>query len=354
MNQGQMLDRLVENALDFLRQSLADFDLAPKYSVIHFYAAVELFLKARLLAEHWSLVVAKRQDPDLKRFESADFQSVSLDEAAEKLDRVVQSPLAPAELTQFRNLAKHRNRMVHFFHEIATAEAENELKQQIAVEQLKAWYFLNRLLLERWETVFGKWKNELAKVTKGLKRHHDYLQVVFDHMKPEIDAKMAVGCTIEECPSCGFKAAEVDEILGELKQSDCMVCQFDALCLTVACPNCGHAVIFINDGFSRCTGCDHKMEPDDLAELLTEDRIGTKDYFESGLPAHCPDCNGYRTVIEHGGKFLCTCCFQIYESEHIHPCGWCGDLNAGDMDDSFLNGCVACEGRVGHDQDKDD
>ena len=178
MKHEQMLDRLVENALDFLERSVADFDDAPKYSVIHFYAAVELFLKARLLAEHWSLVVAKRQDPDLKKFESGDFQSVTLDEAADKLDKVLQSPLTPAEISQFRNLAKHRNRMVHFFHEGATEKAQDDLKRQVAKEQLKAWYFLNRLLLERWDAVFGKWRKELANVTSALKQHNEYLQAV--------------------------------------------------------------------------------------------------------------------------------------------------------------------------------
>ena len=354
MKHTQMLDRLVENAVDFLERSLADFDTAPKYSVIHFYAAVELFLKARLLAEHWSLVVAKRQDPDLKKFESGDFQSVTLDEAADKLDKVLQSPLTQAELSQFRNLAKHRNRMVHFFHEGAPAKAQDDLKQQIAMEQLKAWYFLNRLLLERWDAVFGKWRKALAKVTAALKNHHEYLQVIYDHVKPEIDAKIATGSTIEECPSCGFQAAEAEEILGDFKHRNCFVCQFEAQCLTVNCPKCGHTVIFVGDGFSRCPECDHKLGPDDLAKLLTQDQIGTKDYYESGLRAHCPDCDSHETVVEHGGKLLCTCCFQIYEHEEIHQCGWCGNLNAGDMEDSFWNGCVACQGRAGHDRDKDD
>ena len=354
MKHTQMLDRLVENALDFLERSLADFDTAPKYSVIHFYAAVELFLKARLLAEHWSLVVAKRQDPDLKKFESGDFQSVTLDEAADKLDKVLQSPLTQAELSQFRNLAKHRNRMVHFFHEGATAKAQDDLKQQVAMEQLKAWYFLNRLLLERWDAVFGKWRKALAKVTAALKNHHEYLQVIYDHVKPEIDAKVAAGSTIEECPSCGFQAAEAEEILGDFKHRNCFVCQFEAQCLTVNCPKCGHTVIFVGDGFSRCPECDHKLEPDDLVKLLTQDQIGTKDYFESGLPAHCPDCDSNETVIEHGGKLLCTCCFQIYEHEDIHQCGWCGSLNAGDIEESFWHGCVGCSGKSGHDRDKDD
>ena len=53
-------ERLVENALDFLVCAIEEFQVAPKYSVIHFSAAVELFLKARLMAEHWSLVVMDR------------------------------------------------------------------------------------------------------------------------------------------------------------------------------------------------------------------------------------------------------------------------------------------------------
>ncbi|HIP71183.1 MAG TPA: hypothetical protein EYH05_07285, partial [Anaerolineae bacterium] len=61
MTPKDLLERLVENAMDFLSQSIEEFDGSPKYSVIHFHAAVELFLKARLMAEHWSLVVSKRK-----------------------------------------------------------------------------------------------------------------------------------------------------------------------------------------------------------------------------------------------------------------------------------------------------
>jgi hypothetical protein len=351
MKHEQMLDRLVENALDFLERSLADFDKEPKYSVIHFYAAVELFLKARLLQEHWSLVVTKRQDPDLKKFESGDFQSVTLDEAAEKLDKVLQSPLTPAEHSQFRKLAKHRNRMVHFFHDAATAQAQDGLKQEIAIEQLKAWYYLNRLLLERWDVVFDKWRDDLAEVTTALRQRHEYLQVIYDHIRPEIDAKIAAGSTIEDCPLCGFASAATDEVLGDFKHRDCMVCQFEAQCLTVGCPDCGHTVIFVGDGFSRCDACSRKLEPRDLVNLLTKDQVGTKDYFENGLPAHCPDCDSFETVVEHGGHLLCASCFQIYVQEALHPCEWCGSLNAGDMEDSLWHGCVGCDGKSGHDKD---
>jgi hypothetical protein len=351
MKHDQMLDRLVANALDFLDQSLRDFDAAPKFSVINFYSAVELFLKARLLAEHWSLVVTKRQDPDVNRFITGDFQSVSLEEAAYKLDKVLQSPLTPIELDQFRNLAKHRNRMVHFFHEAATGRDEEVLKQQIAMEQMKAWYLLNRLLLERWDNVFSKWKTELDKVTEELYRHHEYLQIIYDHKKPEIEALIAKGCTINECLSCGFKSAQVDDYLCELKQIDCLVCHFSAELLVVDCPKCGNPVTFINDGFSKCTKCGHKIEPQELAELMSQDQVGTKDYFESGLPACCAECESYETVIECKDKYLCASCFNIYEPEELHQCEWCGTVNAGEIPDSSWKGCVACEGRAGYERD---
>jgi len=116
MTPKDLLERLVENAMDFLSQSIEEFDESPKYAVIHFHAAVELFLKARLMAEHWSLVVSKRKDPDWDKFVSGDFLSVSLDEAADKLDKVIRSGLSKQELETLRRLTKHRNKMVHFFH----------------------------------------------------------------------------------------------------------------------------------------------------------------------------------------------------------------------------------------------
>jgi hypothetical protein len=57
-------DRLVANAIDFLRRAINEFKKDPKYSIIHFSAAVELLLKARLMAEHWSLVVSDRNAAD--------------------------------------------------------------------------------------------------------------------------------------------------------------------------------------------------------------------------------------------------------------------------------------------------
>ena len=74
----QRVRSLAENALDFLNKAVDELKDGPKYSVIHFYAAVELFLKARLMQEHWTLIVSKRQEPDWDRFISGRFSSVSM------------------------------------------------------------------------------------------------------------------------------------------------------------------------------------------------------------------------------------------------------------------------------------
>src|SRR4051812_16119935 len=75
-------DGLVKNALSFLTSSLAALQSNSKGSVIDFYTAVELFLKARLVHEHWTLAVDSR--PDLKSFLSGDFVSVGFKESCQR------------------------------------------------------------------------------------------------------------------------------------------------------------------------------------------------------------------------------------------------------------------------------
>jgi len=70
-------DSLVESALDFLNTGLEEVNKRPKLSVIHFFNGIELLLKARLLHEHWSLVVVKPGDVSKKSFTSGEFESVN-------------------------------------------------------------------------------------------------------------------------------------------------------------------------------------------------------------------------------------------------------------------------------------
>jgi hypothetical protein len=110
MTKDELFARLIENALDFLNRAIEEFKTHPKYSIIHFYAAAELFLKARLLHEHWSLVVLK--DPDRQKFEAGDFLSVPFAVACERLHKVAQSAVPGSTR---KNLA-NEPRLDHAWH----------------------------------------------------------------------------------------------------------------------------------------------------------------------------------------------------------------------------------------------
>ena len=128
---------VVENAFDFFRKSLEEFDKEPKYSIIHFHAAVELIMKARLLWEHWTLIITRPETANLKSFRSGDFQSISIKDAKARLESIVQDGLNQAEYECFLRLSDHRNRMVHFYHPGNTGN-KTEL-EKIVAEQCLAW-----------------------------------------------------------------------------------------------------------------------------------------------------------------------------------------------------------------------
>ena len=85
MTHHDIFDSLTRNAFDFLERGISEFDKSPKYSVIHFCAAVEMLLKARLMKEHWSLIVSKPDQANLAKFMAGDFSSVTLEDARARI-----------------------------------------------------------------------------------------------------------------------------------------------------------------------------------------------------------------------------------------------------------------------------
>ncbi len=342
---------LVENAFDFLHRALDEFDTHPKYSVIHFYTAVELFLKARLQAEHWSLVVANHNQLNRAKFDQGDFVSVNLEEAANRLDKAVQAPLSDDDIRVFNGLRKHRNRMVHFFHD-ATREGDQREIQNIAREQLRAWFALHTLLARKWSAVFQKWIPALAEIEKKLRKHREFLNAIFEDKKPEIEKARAEGIEIVFCPSCAFDALLGADETKPLQEVECCVCEFSSVRLAIECTKCGEQVEFFDDGFGRCE-CGEAYDPQSLATALN-DFVWQKDDPATRLPAHCAECDGFETVISSGGKLFCVGCFQQWDWEDIAMCDWCSDPNTGDMSDSNFHGCNVCDGAYGHHMSKND
>lgn len=348
-----MLDRLVENAIDFLIDAVNRLRESPKYSIISFHSAVELFLKARLMAEHWTLVVARRQEPDWSKFESGDFQSVSLEEAAVRLEKVVKSGLSQKELKVFREVSNHRNKTVHFYHAAHTEDEQNSLLREVAQRQLVAWYFLHRLITAQWKDVFFPWAEQISKIDQELRGLQEFLDVVFENEKENLAKLAADGMVIRTCPSCGFQSQVHENTVGVVYASSCVVCGLEQKTVQIPCPDCDEKVVFEGEGYSRCSSCRRSFEPEDLAEFLVDGgaaHVAASEGDDSYDPGNCSNCDGYHTVIrtEHD-QFLCLCCFGFFEL--MERCSWCNEPNTGDMEQSYWAGCNHCDGKGGWDRD---
>ena len=346
-------ERLVTNAIDFLYVSIESLAERPKHSVIAFYTAVELFLKARLLDEHWSLVVSRKQEPDWDQFVSGDFQSVTLDEACRALHKVAGTGLTNKEVRAFREVRNDRNKMVHFFHEADSDEDGRKLREEIARKQLIAWYLLHRIIQVRWSAEFSAWSNEIEAIDRQLREHHQFLEVVYDQVRPAIDEHKSKGGIYLSCPSCGFDASEHDGDTGNIYTSCCAVCGLEEVCVRIECPGCEEEILLRNEAFSKCGECDARIEPDTVYEYLVDDaaaHMAAKDGDDSWDPGNCSNCDGFHTVVRlQDDTYFCTQCFL--QVEHLSVCGWCNEPNTGDMEDSFLTGCSECDGRLGWKKD---
>ena len=345
----EVFHNLVENALDFLTKATGELEDSPKYSVIHFYAAVELFLKARLMSEHWTLIVTKRREPDWDQFKSGDFISVSLDEAFTRLGKIVNDGLTNKERNAFNAVRLHRNRMVHFSHPVHLSEQSQSLLRTIAREQLTAWYFLHLLLSERWAHFFDGWQEQIQKIDSELMKHSGFLQVIFTRSKDDISSRKAEGMIFQKCPSCGFEADEHPADRHYPHASQCLICDLARRCLTIECPDCQTLVDFSNEGFADCGSCGRHLEPPDVVTAIEGRNGAAYIYPEEGdgpplTPAHCGTCGATNSVVETRSEaYVCCNCFE--ESGSVEFCENCNEPNTNLREDSYLAGCQGCDGR---------
>ena len=346
MKQNDIFDSLTRNAFDFLERGIAEFDKTPKYSVIHFCAAVEMLLKARLMKEHWSLIVSKPDQANLAKFMAGDFISVTLEDARVRIRDVAGEDIGDDAYGTFRALANHRNKMVHFFH--PEMDSDEKAKAQIVAEHCRSWFHLHRLL-NRWNTYFHDFGNEIAHADRAMKGHRKYLVAKFKALKPELDAARKAGHAPKACSACGFGAAIPDALDDQIASLRCLVCDHTETQVELECPHCGEPIVIATEGYATCEHCEERIEPEHLVDALTKDVVGTKDYFETGLPANCGNCEGYHTVVECGGHYFCANCFDIFDD--IEQCQWCNEYNTGDMEHSYSVGCSHCDGKVGWEKD---
>jgi len=347
-------DDVVRNAFDFMGRSIDELEKHPKYSVIHFYSAIELFVKARLLEEHWTQIVAKPEHADKAKFQRGDFQSVGLKEANERLAKVADDGLLDEELRCFDGLRQVRNQMVHFAHS-AQGDGEEARKEmeRIVADHAKGWFYLHRLLTGRWSKHFSDYEKAAQEMDGRMRKQTKYLEQKFRLLAEEIEAAKAAGSHFMSCPSCGFESFEAGEPVW-VGMGRCLVCELTAPAVTLPCVNeeCGRAIL-LTDSYDHCAACGEEYSPEGVENVLDENNkveIGDWDDVDGAHRAGCGECEGFETVLLlKSDMWFCTQCFDL--EDHVGQCEWCTSVSTHVPEDSYLVGCSQCDGRHGHDKD---
>ncbi len=343
------LRNLSESAFDFLERSIEEIKDRPKYSVIHFATAVELLLKARLMREHWTLVVERASDVTLDNFLSGQCKTVTQGDAIKRLNGACNENISKDAVAQFAKIAAHRNQMIHFFHEAGTTKAGQAMIEGIVKEQCLSWYYLERLLSD-WGDQFEEFDTKIATVRWRMKQNRAFLSVAFDRLKPKIEADSKAGTAFQDCSGCGYEAAAVTELSDVLFEKHCRVCGLVEAYIEIPCPDeCGEVLHIEPDfGSHTCEECGHIVTSEELADVLDTEYSDPTD-FET--PMNCAMCSGYHSVVQHHDTFICTECLATSDSAPL--CEWCNErqIGGGDMEFSYHSGCEFCEGQAGWTKD---
>lgn len=177
---------LARNGIEFLEKAMSQLESDPKQSVINFYTAVEIFLKAPLVQDHWTLVVADRE-PDRQKYDAGDFVSVSFENACSRLCRTLKKPLQQSAKDAFDRVRKHCNRMVHFYHSGLDGKQRDELK----LEQAIAWFELNRFINVTWREQFEPFSKEFRRMEQTLIANNHYVPTVLATLMQSVNASGA-------------------------------------------------------------------------------------------------------------------------------------------------------------------
>jgi len=340
-------DSLANSAFDFLRKAFAEVGEEPKYSVIHFFTGVELVFKARLMREHWALIVLKPEEASLDRFKAGDFLSVSLKQALDRLRRIVGETFTKEEQECFRKLGDHRNQIVHFFHKGYADEPEPEIVADVAAEQFRAWIYVHKLLTQQWDEYFDEYSDTIFELNGLIRSNKQFLAEKLRLATPEIQSLQKDGCAIISCDACGSPAVLLKHTAPPLMDGKCLVCGHRQSVVTMSCKKCGEIVEFTDTGEGECAECDTAYDIKDLIAEFGPD----SDPDEEPDTAYCPECarTDHQTVVPYGEEYLCLNCAYTFAS--IGNCGWCSEAVAGDLDGSYLTGCLFCEGQLRHDRD---
>jgi len=344
LTEKEMFDSLVTNAIEFLDTSLDNLNKKPKNSLVDFYTSIELFLKARLMNEHWTLIISKPENANLNNFQNGDFHSIFLEDSIKRLKNILNEPLSDKIIENFRSLAEHRNQIVHFSH----TDYSNATKISIVAEQWSSWHYLHQLLINKWKNIFKNHLQEISRINKRMLAEIEFIKAKYEELKPEIQKKIKGGAQVVGCHHCKMDSAVIGDFHKWGIDYDCMVCGtkdtfIKAVQDVIACQKCGHDFEFFQKGLTNCPHCHCNIETNMLIDECEKIYLEGDDWWEEGSPnvAFCHECNLERpSVFYIDGLWSCVSCFD--RGWQAINCQGCNEFIIGDIDLIEAIGCHKC------------
>lgn len=335
----QVFNGLVNNAFDFLTRSATEFDNDIKYSIIHFCVAVENILKAELLHNDWRLIFRKSENASWDNFITGDFQSVSLGETITRLREIAQKDIPEEAENCFLDIAKERNKIIHFCN-------WNLSKEEIAIKQFTAWYYIDKLL-RSWHGHFNKFLKEKRKFRSLMAKQIKYLEIRYDKIKPVLDKLDKDKIFLATCPSCKYDALVLSVSELHVRDERCRVCDVSSRGIVIHCPDCGELTLLTDDYTTTCK-CHRRIDSDELIDII-ENKLS----YYADIPhgeevdwlANCTECDGHESAIKLAEDvWFCTECFATFDKASC--CEWCNEFYTGEKEDTYMFGCGCgcCEG----------
>lgn len=343
----ELFDSLVKNAIDFLDSSLDDLEKRPKNSIVDFYTSVELFLKARLMSEHWTLIISKPETANIDSFRFGDFHSVFLGDAIKRLKGVLNEHLEQSTIDNFKALGEHRNQIVHFAH---SGYADfHAAKAGVVVEQWASWHHLHALLTINWKDIFEPYLDEFERIHEQIMRQKEFIKTRYNELRAKIDLEEKSGKKVIDCQHCEMHAAIVTETHEWGDEYSCIVCGVSDTAVMptnekIECPTCHMSFEFFDKKLTVCPHCETPISADLLIDLGENKYTEGDSWWEEGQPhiAGCHNCKNERpSVFFIDGLWSCVSCFD--RGWQAISCPHCGEFVTGEMDRIKHFACYKCE-----------
>ena len=289
------------------------------------------------MCEHWSLIVDQSSQASWNEFLSGNCRTVGVREAIRRLRQICNQNVRKEAEREFSKISAHRNRIIHFFHDVGAGEAKGKLVEDIAREQCRCWFHLDHLLCT-WTEEFVRFQQEISEIRWAIKSNRHYLDIAFDRLKAQIDRQRNAGAVFCMCSSCGHESARVDRRSDLLFEANCLVCSLCATFVEISCPaGCGASIHVESgpDSDRTCQGCRHVVTAAELSDVMDTER--------SYVTINCAFCNTKESVVRHGDTCVCTKCIACGDAAE---CEWCNEWQLGDdeLEFSGLTGCDFCYG----------